>query len=157
MFQNGDYGFSASFPQVYTGRPIPHYHIMVWFQKILCAYVIISLACFRSPLEGREESPSSPRSTSGTRYPGGLRTMLSPEDLSTAELLELSRVMLCPMVAGLSTSTSDSTLMLKEWLGGKSTYDVDIFENLFCIPWCTYINRLQRNICISHDETMTKL
>jgi len=27
--KNGDYGFSASFPQVYTGRPIPHYHIMI--------------------------------------------------------------------------------------------------------------------------------
>merc|ERR1712137_1031301 len=27
--KNGDYGFVASFPQVYAGRPIPHYHIMI--------------------------------------------------------------------------------------------------------------------------------
>ena len=94
----------------------PFLIITSWFdfRKFYALNSLTALACFRSPLEGREESPSSLRSTSGARYPGGLRTMLSPEDLSTAELLELSPVMLCPMVAGLSTSTSDSTLMLKE-------------------------------------------
>ena len=127
MLQNGDYGFVASFPQVYTGRPIPHYHIMVCLhlENILSSsrpfsFFVIS----RSPPGGARASPSSPRSTSGARSLKGSRTMSSPEALSTEESPGPSQAALCPTGVGPSTLPSGSTLTMKlfwtvYWSGGS--------------------------------------